>query len=84
MPVSYRSLNTPAQRQEPLCLGPQELLFVGGPTYAGKLPNKIMPAFRELLRGERKRRRSRVVTFGNRSFDNALAELGGNSVGEGV
>lgn len=75
VPVSYRSLNTPVQRQEPLCLGPQELLIVGGPTYAGKLPNKIMPAFRELLRGE-KTPAVAVVTFGNRSFDNALAELG--------
>ena len=74
-PVSLRSLNTPADRKEPLCLGPRELLVAGGPTYAGKLPNKIMPAYRALLQGQDTPALA-LVTFGNRSFDNALAELG--------
>lgn len=51
-----------------------ELVIVGSPTYAGKLPNKILPDFREKLSGGGALAIP-VVTFGNRSFDNSLAEL---------
>ena len=74
-PVSLRSLNTPPDREQSLCLGPRDLLVAGGPTYAGKLPNKIMPSYRALLQGQDTPAVA-IVTFGNRSFDNALAELG--------
>ena len=50
------------------------LVVVGLPTYAGKLPNKILPDVRTKLRGGGALAVG-VVTFGNRSFDNALAEL---------
>ena len=49
-------------------------MIIGSPTYAGKLPNKILPEFQEKLRGEH----TPVllfVTYGNRNFDNSLAEL---------
>lgn len=75
LPVDYRSLNTPDDRQRPLSLGSRDFLVAGGPTYAGKLPNKIMPAYRALLHGENTPAVA-LVSFGNRSFDNALAELG--------
>lgn len=64
----------PAQRAQVRTFGPSDLVVVGGPTYAGKLPNKILPDYQSKLRGSGALAVA-VVTFGNRSFDNALAEL---------
>ena len=44
------------------------------PTYAGKLPNKLLPYVQSGFAGNGALAVP-VVTFGNRSFDNALAEL---------
>lgn len=64
---------TPQQRKEQL-FSENELVVVGSPTYAGKLPNKILPEFQSLLKGTGTKAVA-VVTFGNRSFDNSAAEL---------
>ena len=50
------------------------LLIAGTPTYAGRMPNKIAPDFAARLRGNGAAGVA-VVTFGNRSYDNALAEF---------
>lgn len=47
---------------------------MGAPTYAGKLPNKLMPTFQTNLVGNGAVAVA-VVFFGNRSYDNSLAEL---------
>ena len=47
---------------------------MGAPTYAGKLPNKLMPTFQTNLVGNGAVAVA-VVLFGNRSYDNSLAEL---------
>ena len=44
------------------------------PTYAGKLPNKMLPFVQEEILGNGALAVG-LVTFGNRSFDNSLAEL---------
>ncbi len=44
------------------------------PTYAGKLPNKMLPLVRDQMEGNGALAVA-VVTFGNRCFDNSLAEL---------
>ena len=49
-------------------------MFIGVPTYAGRVPNKIMPFIAENLKGNGAYAVP-VVTYGNRSFDDALAEL---------
>ena len=51
-----------------------ELAVFALPTYAGKLPNKILPYLQTGVIGNGAWAIP-VVTFGNRSFDNALAEL---------
>ena len=51
-----------------------ELAVIGFPTYAGKLPNKLLPYVKSDLVGDGTPAVA-VVTFGNRSFDNSLAEL---------
>ena len=51
-----------------------DLVVIGMPTYAGKIPNKMLPYVQEQIAGNGALAVP-VVTFGNRSFDNSLAEL---------
>lgn len=74
VPLETISLDLPAERQGEHHFSAQDLVVVGGPTYAGKLPNKIMPTYRETLFGKGTPAVA-LVTYGNRSFDNSLAEL---------
>ena len=53
---------------------PDDLVVFGMPTYAGKLPNKLLPFVKSGFAGN-DAAAAALVTFGNRSFDNALAEL---------
>ena len=74
VPLERRSFTRPAERETDLVFAPGDLVVFGMPTYAGKLPNKIMPSYRALLQGQDTPAVA-IVTFGNRSFDNSLAEL---------
>lgn len=69
-----KSWTLPQEREVQLEFAEGELVVVGSPTYAGKLPNKILPDFQSKLKGNGALAVP-VVTFGNRSFDNSLAEL---------
>ena len=51
-----------------------DLVVVGTPTYAGRVPNKILPDFQTKLHSSGALAVA-VVTFGNRAYDNSLAEL---------
>ena len=51
-----------------------DLVFFGTPVYAGRVPNKIMPYIRDAFQGNGALCVP-VVCFGNRAFDDALAEL---------
>ena len=64
----------PHMRQKKLIFTPEDLVLIGVPTYAGRVPNKIMPFIAENLKGNGAYAVP-VVTYGNRSFDDALAEL---------
>ena len=73
-PAEISSFTLPREREEERHFSSDELLIIGSPTYAGKLPNKMLPEFQEKLRGEH----TPVllfVSYGNRNFDNSLAEL---------
>lgn len=70
----FHGFRKPAERAADHVFGPGELVVVGSPTYAGKLPNKILPDFQSRLRGNGALAVA-LVTFGNRAYDNALAEL---------
>lgn len=74
LPVEERSFTRPGERAEMLIFTPEDLVVVGSPTYAGKLPNKLLPDFQGKLRGNGALAVP-VVLFGNRNFDNSLAEL---------
>lgn len=68
------SFTTPVERERVRHFEEADLVVAGAPTYAGKLPNKILPDFRKKLHG-RGALAVGIVTFGNRAYDNALAEL---------
>ena len=51
-----------------------DLLVIGTPVYAGRIPNKILPAIQTLFEGNGALAVP-VMTFGNRSFDNGLIEM---------
>jgi len=74
LPLSFQGFTKLAERAAPMEFDREELVIVGSPTYAGKLPNKILPDFRTKLQGNGALAAA-VVTFGNRAFDNSLAEL---------
>lgn len=74
LPLGCRSFTRPAERAEAVGFDSGGLVIVGAPTYAGRLPNKILPDFQAKLRGNGALAVP-VVTFGNRAFDNSLAEL---------
>ena len=73
-PCSEIDITLPAAHAKPHTFGSGDFVVVAGPTYAGKLPNKMLPYYQEQLHGCGALAAA-VVTFGNRSFDNSLAEL---------
>lgn len=74
VPVEAIGFTKPADREKAHSFGPTDLVVVATPTYAGKMPNKLMPDFKEKLTGNGAAAIA-VVTYGNRSFDHSLAEL---------
>lgn len=64
----------PAARQNVTEFEATDLVFFATPTYAGKTPNKILPWLQSGFNGNGALAAA-VVTFGNRSYDNSLAEL---------
>ena len=74
VPLERFSFTRPAEREKEYAFQDTDFVMVGAPTYAGKLPNKILPDFQGKLHGNGALAAA-VVTFGNRSYDNSLAEL---------
>lgn len=64
----------PAAREAALSFAAGDLVVAATPVYAGRVPNKLLPYVQEKLEGNGALAVP-VVTFGNRSFDNGLAEL---------
>ena len=64
----------PDNRKSQHSFEPDELVIFAMPTYAGRLPNKIMPYLQDDFIGSNTPCIC-IVTFGNRSFDDALAEM---------
>ncbi len=75
LPRGSSDLTLPSCRGTLHAFTPEDLVVVGTPTYAGRVPNKIAPDLRACLRGNGALAAA-VVTFGNRAYDNALSELG--------
>lgn len=64
----------PAGRQQEYRFGPEDLLVMASPVYAGRLPNKLMPEYKAKIFGGGTPAVP-ICVFGNRSPDEALREL---------
>lgn len=62
------------QRENMYQFESDELVIVGFPVYAGRLPNKILPYIKRAIKGQGTYVLP-VVTYGNRNYDGALLEL---------
>ena len=65
---------TPEQRKAVRHYTSDELVVFGMPVYAGRLPNKLLPFVQKGFCGQGTLA-APIVTFGNRSFGDALTEL---------
>lgn len=72
--AEYLDFTLPQQRTEVQEFSENDLVIVGVPVYAGRIPNKILPYIQSKLIGNSSLVIP-IVTYGNRSFDNALKEL---------
>lgn len=73
-PVKEFDFTLPQARETIMEFSSEDLAVVVLPTYAGKLPNKMLPFVQTGIVGNGTPAIP-LVTFGNRSFDNSLAEL---------
>ena len=74
LPVETIDFTGPQARSKQYTFGRDDLLIIGLPVYAGRLPNKILPFVQENLKGDDTLSLP-FVCYGNRAFDDGLSEL---------
>ena len=74
VPLESLDFTCPEDRSQPHLFPADTLVVAGTPVYAGKMPNKLLPHWKEKVKAQGAPAVG-VVTFGGRSFDNGLAEL---------
>jgi len=72
--LHFLDMTKPENRGEAASFGKGDLVFIAVPTYAGRVPNKLMPFIRDKISGGGALCGC-LVTYGNRSFDDSLMEL---------
>lgn len=73
-PMEVFDFTLPGSRRQEKHFPAGELVVFGTPVYAGRVPNKMLPAVQTLFKSDGALAIP-VVTFGNRNFDNGLIEL---------
>lgn len=76
------SFNLPKAREDELTFTADDLVVLGTPVYAGRVPNLLLPYLKEKVRGCGALGVP-VVLYGNRNFDDGLIELRNVMVGNG-
>ncbi len=74
VPVETASITLKNEREITIETGPEDLVILAAPTYAGRVPNKIEPDLRRMFRSNGSPAVA-LASFGNRSYGTALAEL---------
>lgn len=74
--VEYHSYTLPREREELPQFNANDIILWATPVYAGRIPNKTLDYVRNAIRANGNPSIA-LVTFGNRAYDNALAELVG-------
>lgn len=82
LPVRELDYSRPEAREKSYCFTETDLVFWGSPTYAGRLPNVLLPFLRGNFTGGGAAAVA-VVLYGNRSYDDALKELCEVLIGNG-
>ena len=74
--ADYRtfSFNLPKAREDELTFTSEDLVVLGTPVYAGRVPNLLLPYLQEKVKGNGTLGIP-VVLYGNRNFDDGLMEL---------
>ena len=81
--VEYHSYTMPREREELPQFDAEDIILWATPVYAGRIPNKTLIYVRNAIRANGNPSIA-LVTFGNRAYDNALAELVGLMVDGGM
>lgn len=76
LPVECHSYTLPSEREVLPTLDADDVVLWATPVYAGRIPNKTLDYVRRAIHGNGNPAVA-LVTFGNRAYDNALAELVG-------
>ena len=74
LPVHRISFTLPDERKKNYTFTEEDLLILGTPVYAGRIPNKILPDVDQSFEGKRTPAVA-VSVFGNRNYDDGLMEL---------
>lgn len=74
--VEYHSYTLPEERENMPRFDEDDVIVWATPVYAGRIPNKTLDYVRQALHADGNPAIA-LVTFGNRAYDNALAELVG-------
>jgi len=81
--LSILDFTRPEVRLQDAFFAPDELVVVGIPVYAGRVPNVLLPYLTEKLHGQGALAVP-VAVYGNRDYDDALAELRGILLSRGL
>lgn len=73
--VCHLDLTLPAARQQVYSFQEEDLLLLGVPVYAGRIPNKILPDLEKCIQGSGRTPVIPVTVYGNRDYAEALREL---------
>lgn len=71
--VQRYDFTLPDKREQDICFNGEDLVVLGCPTYAGRIPNKIMPFIRDRICGQGASA-AIVMTYGGRSIDHSVME----------
>ena len=74
VPMDSYDFTLPESREKVHTYGTDDLLVIGTPVYAGRIPNKMLPFVQTHFEGNGALAIP-VAVFGNRNFDNGLIEL---------
>lgn len=74
LPIGEIDFTLPPARVKKYHFSAEDLVIIASPVYAGRLPNKIMPDYKQCFSGEDTLAVPMVV-YGNRSYGDALTEL---------
>lgn len=75
VPITEIDGTKPAVRQKGYSFGKDDLVVLGMPTYAGRIPNKILPDLKAGLHGNGNTQMLLVSVYGNRDYGESLREM---------